>query len=395
MLSTISGLAVARVVGSALQATLLILLARDMGAARFGELALVLAIGALLGTLSGFGSVTQALQFADSEADRGEARFLYLVRIATAFAVAAFSGMLAWSYEFAPAPMLAIMAWIFSDMVVDLSQSILLGQQLHTKGNILISGRRVLPLCGFGLGAVQGQSWWGLAAGCVLTVVAGHALVWPRLRATRPVPGVIRRSVHFWGSTVMTSFQNSDIVLVGALSSSPVLVGYYSVASRLGSPLNIFTQALIGVLMPKMARESAGDRAATYRKARYYCLAFGVVMLASGPVLGEALVMVLGPSYDGARIFVIGVTLSVAVSAFAQVNAAFLYASGKARSLAHLRYWSVPLGLGLVAGAALSRWEWCLALAPIALQFVQWGTTQRAVSSELVMVDEKRGGLGS
>ncbi|WP_114424559.1 lipopolysaccharide biosynthesis protein [Nocardioides houyundeii] len=384
MLKSISGLMAARLLGSALQAVLLFVLARSMGVEDFGKLSLVLALGALAGTLSGFGSVNQALKFTGSAQDRGEARALLRVRFLTATVVGGLTCVLAWNLGFGLPETVALTVWVFSELVVDVDQAILLGQQQHDRGNALIVVRRFLPLGGL----VIDGSWWGLAIGCALSVVLAHALVWRSLRRVKAVTGVVRRSLHYWGSTVMVGFQNSDVALVGAVSSSALVLGRYSVASRLSSPLNIFTQALVGVLTPKMARESIEQRIASYRSARSYCFAFGLALVLVSPILGEALVFVLGDSYKGAQVYVIGVTISVGVSALAQLNAAYLYASNAARALAHARYWSVPLGLVFVAAAALSPWAWCLALAPVAMQLVQWGATQRAVR------DSQARGLG-
>jgi O-antigen/teichoic acid export membrane protein len=379
VLRRISGLLAARLTGSALQAVLIFSLARKLGVEHFGQFSLAVAIGALLGTLTGLGSVNQALKLTASSEDRGEARSLLRLRFVTAIVVCGFSGLLAARLGFSVPATLAITGWILTELVVDVAQAILLGQQMHGRGNTVIVSRRLFPLVGFGIGALVGHSWLGLALGCACGLGLTLSLAYPIVRDVRGVPGVIRRSMHYWGSTVMVGVQNSDVALVGTLTSSSVVLGRYSVASRLSSPLNIFTQAVVGILTPKMAREEPCQRVATYRTARRYCILYGVALLVVSPVLGEALVFVLGQSYEGAQIFVVGITVSVGISALAQLNAAYLYASNNADTLARARYWSVPMGMALVAMAALSPWVWCLAFAPVALQLVQWGATQRAV----------------
>jgi len=182
-----------------------------------------------------------------------------------------------------------------------------------------------------------------------------HRYVTPRLplRASSPLKHLIGRSWPFWTTSVATQARNFDTVLTAAFAGVSE-AGFYAAASRLTGPLRLFATSLATVLLPAAARQKASD-ARQLRKVIF------MVTLASAAVYGVlalcspfAVPIVLGEAYTGATL---PIMISLGGLVFASATAlldSVLQGLGRERLAAHASVTMTVVSLlGIAIGASL------------------------------------------
>ena len=359
----------ARVGATVLQAVTMILLARDLGPAEFGPFASSLGIGAVLGSLLGFGSSAQALRLLATPRPEGLAATLLLLRLGTAAVVAAAVLAVGWGGPRETIILAAVYAT--TEVICELAQSIMLGMKRTVLAHLAIVLRRALPVALLLAGAVlHADAALGLSAGWILSTVITMAFCFSLLGRPIAVATAVRSGVHFWSSTALVKLQNLDVVLLQAVGA-PALVGQYAAAARVVNPLNLFTATLLSILTPKLASAAdAEERALVFRQGRLALLGYFAALVAAAPLaywLGPAL---LGEEYRPAAPLFAAFTIAAGISGLGQIHVSLLYALDLAHRVALVRLGAIPAGLAVLLLATYAAGITGAALAVIATQIM-------------------------
>ncbi len=368
----------ARIAAAAMQAVIIILLARNLGPGGFGTFAVSIGIGTVLGSLLGFGSSAQALRLLATPEPRRLAATLLLLRLAAAAIVAGFVVAVGWSGPRDVVLMAAI--YVASEIVCDLCQSLMLGMQHVVMAHVAIVQRRVVPLALLLAGiAFAWSPSLTLSIGWALS--AAIALFFCRSLVARPLPAwtAVRSGLHFWSSMALLNLQNLDVVLLQAVAGQ-TLVGQYGAAARVVNPLNLFTATILSILTPKLAAASnANDRADTFRQGRVILLAYFACLIAAAPLSYWLGPWILGEAYRAAAPLFAAFTIAAGISGLSQIHVSLLYALDRAGAVAIVRAVAIPAGLGILLLSAHFAGITGAAAGIIAMQVLPMWLLRRAV----------------
>lgn len=341
---------VARVAASAMQAVIIVLLARMLGPTDFGFFAVSIGIGAVLGSLLGFGSSAQALRLLATPDPQRLAATLLLLRVMTAAIIAGAIVAMGWSGPRAIILLAAV--YTATEVISDLCQSLMLGMQRTGLAYVALVVRRALPLTLLLAGLLFAWSpivtlgiGWGLSAAI--------ALLFCRSLVARPLPAwtAIRSGLHFWSSMALLNLQNLDVVLLQAVVG-PALVGQYGAASRVVNPLNLFTATILSILTPKLAAATdPADRVATFRQGRMILIAYFACLLVAAPIAYHVGPWILGDAYAAAAPLFAAFTVAAGFSALSQIHVSLLYALDRAQTVAVMRLIAIPVGLAILVAS--------------------------------------------
>ncbi len=383
----------ARIAASALQAITMILLARALGPGDFGYFAGSIGLGAVAGSLLGFGSSAQALRLLAAEEPRRLAAALLWIRLCTAGAVAG----IVWAVGFVgPIEIIAAAAiYSASEVICELGQSVLLGMRHLLIGHIAIFLRRAVPAA---LLLASGPMGWtplsSLSVGWGVTALLTLGLCWQSVERPLPFIAAVRSGVNFWSSTALVNLQNLDVVLVQAIAG-PFVAGQYGAASRVVNPLNLFTATILSVLTPSLAAASgAGERARLFRRGQHTLLGYLGLLTAASPAAYWLGPWVLGHEYQAAAPLFAAFTLAAGISGLSQIHVSLLYALDLARSVAMARMVAIPLGLAAVAAATYAAGLYGATAGVIGMQVIQLFLLHRMVR-RLGATMRARGRLGA
>jgi O-antigen/teichoic acid export membrane protein len=356
----------------------MILLARGLGPAAFGYFAGSIALGAVAGSILGFGSSAQALRLLAAEEPRRLAAALLWIRLCTAAAVA---GIVLAAGLVGPVEVIAAAAiYSATEVISELGQSVLLGMRRVLLGHLAILLRRALPAA---LLLASGPMEWpaltALSVGWGSTAILTLGLCWNSVARPLPFIAAVRSGVHFWSSTALVNLQNLDVVLVQAIAG-PFVGGQYGAASRVVNPLNLFTATILSVLTPSLAAASgAGERARLFRRGQYTLLGYLGLLAAAAPAAYWLGPLVLGHEYQEAAPLFAAFTTAAGISGLSQIHVSLLYALDLARPVATSRLVAIPLGLAILAAATQAAGIYGAAAGIIAMQAVQLGLLHRMV----------------
>lgn len=364
--------------GSASQAALLLLLARDLGPTGFAPFGQLMSLAYLLGLAASFGFGVQALRLGSSFEARRTLGSMVLVRGATSTLIVVVLAVLLarfWpgqSWLFAAAALL-----MFNELCADLVLSGLSGQGRQNLGSLVILLQRgagsLLPV----LLVMAGAQWSEAIAGGQILVTVLFVLVAVQMCGLPcRVVDAIRDGLPFWLSTLVPGLGQLDVTIAYGVGG-PQASGMVAAGARFNGPLTILPQAILTVFVPRLSRlddvvtDGAQSRrhrevARLLRVVTLYALALSLL----SPVAGWALLLVLGPAYADGYWFFTALVIAAALNAVSQVLQGWLYALGRPGAVTRVVFLGVAGGL---AGLASGLFLWGLtgaAVGPVLCQVI-------------------------
>lgn len=354
----------ARIAAAALQAVLLIVAARAVSPAEFGVLASVLGIATVVQTALDMGVSTFVTRERAAEPESGAIatalRFNTLTSLAMAvLAILALAGAGALNPVFYFLVPLAI--WMSAERTADVRLSIAFADGDVRVNSINLVSRRVagiLIFLGLLVFSVEPLLAYAIAVAIAAIGSSVFANIYVRRRVTaRPdisFRQLLRLSWPYWMHSVATQLRNLDSAIT-AVVAGPVQAGYFSVASRLTSPLRILPTSLASVLLPNASRAGHSDMRKLARLASLsvgLCVAiYGLVFALTPLVLPWLLGQDYAASVPSVMIVVAGLPFAAAVSLFSSL----LQGAGHKHFVASVSVAASTVCLALVA---LMGWAW-------------------------------------
>jgi O-antigen/teichoic acid export membrane protein len=297
-----------RLIGAAVQAGSLTLVARWSGPAEFGLFGAVYGIAIVAQTVAEFGLTKYIVQLrvADSD-DGGIGAALRLGRnikiVTTAIGTVAVGALALYDPVFLVYLLLPLWMAVENQVEAWLAVSLADGKLWHNATTLVF--RRVgalLVLLGChaaGMNAVAGYilglavfsllAWWH--AYRVTTGVRTD-------RAIRPAT-LLNAGRHYWINSLAVHAMNFDVTIVAAMAS-PQTAGYYAAASRLTTPLRIVPTSFAMLLFPAAARTKRGDTRPLLKAVGALIALTTVMYVALAILLPQLVPILLGPSFEPA-----------------------------------------------------------------------------------------------
>lgn len=355
-----------RVGAALLQALLFVLAARAVPPAEFGLLAAMLGVTTLLQTVFDMGVQTYTTRERAAHGDVGgiatalqfNARTSLLLAVVAAGIVAGS----AWLIDPAFWLMLPLAVWVSAERTADVRLTISFADG-DVRGNAInLLSRRALAIISFvTMGALGVEP---LLAYSIAVAVAGlassvFANLYIRGRVTAP-PSLSYRELldaswPYWLNSVATQARNLDSTITAAFAGA-VEAGFFSVASRLTSPLRILPTTLASVLLPNAAK-SDGSRRQTWMLLRLAGAALAltttlyIALIVSAPLFVP---LMMGEDYVGSVLAVQIVVAGLPFAALVSLLSSILQGRGRKHYVATVSTITVLACLAMVAaGAAL------------------------------------------
>lgn len=364
----------ARAVASLAQAGFLLILARELGPANFGTVAIVLSTGYVVSAVTSFGTSTRVLRIAaDTDPTETATKLLY-IRVIGSVITAIICGVL--SAAMTPAVAILGVAMIASDQIIDYVQAYLAGTNRQIGSSLIVIGQRLFPFAFIAISTALGIfSQPIILASLLIPLVIAVGI--PLRERARKMPnllqellGEVRTSTGYWMSSLAPNIGQLQLPALGLILDA-ANVGLFAIAARLTNPLSIMVGALQTVLMPELARRhgTPGFRI-LFRVSLLASAGYGLALCLSSSVVADIAIRLLGAEYIPARTLIIGMIIASGVSAVSQAFQSKLLTEGRARDVALIISLGSLVGLALliaIAAMAGSLWLWS---APVAGQAV-------------------------
>lgn len=335
-----------RILAAIGQAGFLLIVAGSVGAATFGEFAVVLGVGTLSAALLGFGASSRILRI-EGEADAGQlAGAFWVVRSVSAivaFSLAFTVGAVAGFEVLAVAGAAALAA---SDAVLEYSQALLAGRLRETVSASLPVVQRVsflvaaaafvsTPELLFAAVIVVAVAWFGIGVVLTRSSVPGLGAVLASLRS----------STGYWGNGLVANLKQLEPLAVSAVAS-PTFTGQFSLVARLVNPIQIVPASLQFVFVPRLASTfDQHDFRAQLRQLSTICIAYGCVVVVASPLAASLLPLLLGPDYADTFVIATATIAAAGLSSATFIFQIYFIARGKP--------WPVTWVNGLGGGLAV------------------------------------------
>lgn len=352
----------ARLASSAMLGVFLLLLARHMPVADFGQYILAYTLGMAVGLVVGMGAPVQVMRVGAAGGEPAAARMyvFHSVVIAAVFLTVAATLVVA----AAPTMLLAGGVFAFSDTLQNYAQSHLAGIQAHSAASSLVVTQRAIPLLGCGVLVAAGRSFDAATFIALFTVTAAIAVIAPGVAAQRRhLHAAVKQfrgrppagSARYWALSVSGVLSQLQVATF-ALFASALSVGYFSMATRVTGPLTLLAAAMSTVLIPELSTRIANPTAfrGLYRRylliTVFYC---GAVAVAAWPA-AWFIIEVVGSKYEPARMMLVGMIVAAGLSSVSQSVSSRYIALG----------WPMTATVAIVAGGitilallALAGWS--------------------------------------
>ncbi|WP_426120425.1 lipopolysaccharide biosynthesis protein [Kocuria sp. LHG3120] len=176
----------------------------------------------------------------------------------------------------------------------------------------------------------------GVAFGAIASVFYAHRVVWPIV--SRNMSGgfvsnreILRMARPFWVHSFATQVRNLDTLIV-AMVASPLVAGFYGVASKLSGPLRMVPTSIAPVLIPVVVKEGITRRLAGLLLGILAALTIFYVALAATAIYWVP--FLFGSSYEPALTAVQITCVGLSLGATASLLGACLQATGDQRYVA-------------------------------------------------------------
>lgn len=325
MLKQFGWIAGGRVIAAGLQLLTMTMVARYAGPSEFGVLAVILGLTLVAQTCFDRGITTFILRHRAQE-DYGDVRGALQVglRMAALMAVtlAAVSIVAAFLMEFGLlASFLLLALWGSMDRSIDLILAIPTGAGDSTYTTISLVLRRLITVAVL---AFFGDSASGALTVFAVSSVCGSALVLliglcgaarnGYLSGSKTESGsVLRRSKHYWMSSLAVQLRNLDSLIVAGVSGAYVS-GQYGIASRVTTPLRIIPTSFAVALLPHAAKSRTRDLRDLAKPLVGILIISAVLFVALAFAYPYASRVLLGDKYDDSIVAVQIVCISLAIA---------------------------------------------------------------------------------
>ncbi|MGJ0117907.1 lipopolysaccharide biosynthesis protein [Williamsia sp. MIQD14] len=365
-----------RAVSSAALGITLLLIARGTTVADFGHLMTAYTAGLIVGLAVGLGAPTRILRLDAEHPDLPGTLFvvhsLLVVSAAViALAVATVTGA-GWV-------VVAGIVFALGDTMQNYAQAHLTARDRQLAANVLVTSHRLIPLAVVVVAlVVDGRVGFVLLTTvCVVPIVIG---------LLAPLSDASRRSAQMWSAArqgasgywvyALAAMLPQIQIPVLALIASPVVVGQFSMATRVIGPVTLLTASMSAVLVPELARRISDRGAfdALYAFSVRISAVYLVVVAALAWPGALVVTLLAGPQYREATFLVFAMIVSAGIGAFAQASNSKLLALGRAGSSARALIAGGVVGLILlvaVGATAPGGWLWTV---PVATQMLILGT---------------------
>lgn len=385
----------ARIIAALLQALLLIFAARAITPAEFGLLASVLGVATVVQTGLDFGVSTFVTRERAASPDSGSIsvalRFNAMTSVGMAvLSAAALLGLGVLNPVFLLLLPLAI--WISAERTADVRLSVAFADgDVHVNSLNLISRRAgaILAFLAMMYLGVEALLAYCLAVAAAALGSSLFANLYVRRRVTAPgdisYRQLLRLAWPYWMHSVATQLRNLDSVITAAVAGA-AQAGYFSIASRLTSPLRILPTSLASVLLPNASRAGRGGM---WRLAKLAGVAALVCVLVYGVVLvltPLGVPLLLGEDYAPAVPAVMIVVAGLPFAATVSLYSSLLQGAGRKHFVATVS--AVASTTCLVAVALLAWWLGAVGAAlALSLTFVLQAVT--IVGGFLILVHRR------
>lgn len=336
----------ARLVSAAVQALLLLVLARQSEPA---ELATIVAMQAGFGFMTTTLELGIARELTVSAAKRAKSEYQFLSRLhaigCLVFVALTVIVSAVLDLGYIP-PAIAVYAVAERRISALLSAAVAVGK-FHTSSMLLMVGRLSLVAVYFsGAALAPGEpvSTYAIAIATTSTLLAISFEFLPELveqTATkrRPLSEILRVSIHYWIATMLGQVRSLDVVLVTGLVPTSA-AALYALPSRSLQPMRLVGTSIAGLAFPVAA---SGDSKRTTQLLRIATLsasaAIFVVLLVS-PFVPRFLNQAVGPEYEAASLAFILMAIGAAINMPGAVLSSILQAKQYQR---HITILSVAL----------------------------------------------------
>jgi len=362
MYGQIAWVSAGRLVAAVLQAVGLVLVARWAGPDRFGALSVVLGIATVAQTTADLGLSTHVVRERAASPHSGAVRRALVLNdrvslVLGATAALALLGVGA-GLDRTYLALLPLAVWLAAERNADawLGVAIADGDARLNVASLL--GRRLLLLLGVlaltAAGVDPLLAYAGTAAVAALTAsFSARRAMLPRLPAAAAVPlrSVLRETWPYWLNSLATQARNLDVLVVAALAGA-AQTGYYSLASRVTSPLRILPTSMATVLVPAASGASADELRPLVSVVRRMVLCMTALYVALALLVPVGLPLLLGPAYANAVGPAQVVVLGLPFAASASLLGALLQARGAKTFVAQVALGTTLSCLACVAWGA-------------------------------------------
>jgi O-antigen/teichoic acid export membrane protein len=366
-------LLISRVLGALAQAGILIVLARGSTPAEFGFFGAVVAFGAVMTGVLGFGLPTRALLISGQDA---RTRIALLCAGDGLGVLIALSCMLSAIFIRDGAPSVLVAAMIYSgvEFAISIHLNVLFGEQNLIRAEVLMLSRRLVPLIlvVVSVALLPSLVMDALAVGSAIALVISISLTHSRINLVSftAIRGLVKNSRSYWFTNVGSMLQQLDATIVSVFMGPASAAGFVA-GFRFASPVHLVTTLLVARIMPTV--KVAAETKPRILRNKYFRLGLVYSILIAGvsPILSWGVVLALGGAYQRFLLVILVLFLNSALSVINQLLIAWTYARSLGeRIIPTVVISSTLIGLMVVVcGALISSLE-IAALGTISIQIL-------------------------
>lgn len=348
----VAGRFAASLIGSALQAVMLLLLATKLGVSDFGIFGAISALALAGSTLLGLGFPARALRLAAEPQPLRMATTMMLFRICVVGVL-----FIALWIVATVSPELRFVAMVSgsiagTEIVTELAQNTLTGVRRVRAASILLVTQRTLTLVAVAISNGTDQLAGCLAIASAIVILANVAVVARRRPQMRGVFTSVRETSGYWRANIAASVSSLEQPLVTAIGGSSV-GGLYAVGARLLAPVNLLSQSMIAVTAADLATAPSEDRDRLFARIRKFAIIIAGIGACMALPAGLVLMLLLGIGYELVWIPVAACVVAGTLMGVNQCHQSMLFALGVPSVAARCVFVGTIAGLAAAAlGAA-------------------------------------------
>ncbi|WP_147252169.1 hypothetical protein [Blastococcus sp. TF02-09] len=317
------------------QAALLILLARDVGPAMFGTLAVFFSLQAVVFPIAGMNTPTfVAREYAKGSVETALASMrTNRVVVTAAFVLTTLVTAPLWGSVQPAAAIAANGLSASADNVSDNRLAVSYAQRRAAPAVVVIVARSVvaltvyLVLLAMSWGALEAFSLAKVASAIVSISLSRLTVKTERLRRVTSTRQILRQQFGMASALWASSLRNFDVIILSAVAGVHA-AGLYAAASRAITPFWLVPASINPVLVPSAVGWRPEKATKLIRDLYVGLVLLSVVTLAFGPFAERGVTLVLGADYAGAGILLILISLRIGPVAVGPVIAGVLQARG-------------------------------------------------------------------
>jgi O-antigen/teichoic acid export membrane protein len=257
---------------------------------------------------------------------------------------------------------------VASDLFCELEQAILAGKhRQHASANLSVAQRGapfLLILVSMLNTSLTPLLAYGAGTFLVLLMVCVRPL---RQWTGKPKLRTLYRSARGdWAASISSSLIQLDSIVV-TLTTGPIGIGLYAAATKVASPVNIVTSAILTIAIPTVAKSFPSDRDRLLKRAFVFVTVFGIALAALSPVIANFAIFLLGAEYAKAKSLICGVIIGASLLGVGVPLRARLFVSNKGSIVASSVTGGATVGLATFACAGLLGGPSSLWIGPIAI----------------------------